>query len=381
MVKFVCIILFFFYSVIIVSCKPLNEISSETIRNLNPTEEPLQESIDYDKVKIIKLESSLSCLIGNINRIEMNDSLIFVSEHDKLYTFTLNGKFVAKIGNKGEGPDEYMVLSSFYIDDEKQQVTIIDEFKNALINYDFTGKYVSTVSVPKKTFEGCNYALLTMDNKLLANKMMGGRNKEVYFLFDLKKKEISGRFFSYNPITIGNYMCTFSWHPMSRVDKDIDIIMPLCDTIYTYSAESSVFQPRYIVETPQKMASKDQIRKHTPSYNEDLYKLAERGFFTGFTSIFETDTKVLLETQGVVWSYFLFDKLSKTGHYYLGSWGKEDTILPFYTTIYAYKNAFVGYVSAETLLSLTNIQDDNIRESIKDLKEDDNPCLVLYELK
>ena len=65
----------------------------------------------------------------------------------------------------------------------------------------------------------------------------------------------------------------------------------------------------------------------------------------------------------------------------MGSWGKEDTILPFYTTIYAYKNAFVGYVSAETLLSLTNIQDDNIRESIKDLKEDDNPCLVLYELK
>ena len=187
MVKFVCIILFFFYSVIIVSCKPLNEISSETIRNLNPTEEPLQESIDYDKVKIIKLETSLSCLIGNINRIEMNDSLIFVSEHDKLYTFTLNGKFVAKIGNKGEGPDEYMVLSSFYIDDEKQQVTIIDEFKNALINYDFTGKYVSTVSVPKKTFEGCNYALLTMDNKLLANKMMGGRNKEVYLLCDLRK--------------------------------------------------------------------------------------------------------------------------------------------------------------------------------------------------
>ena len=60
MVKFVCIILFFFYSVIIVSCKPLNEISSETIRNLNPTEEPLQESIDKDKVKNIKQETSIS---------------------------------------------------------------------------------------------------------------------------------------------------------------------------------------------------------------------------------------------------------------------------------------------------------------------------------
>lgn len=71
--------------------------------------------------------------------------------------------------------------------------------------------------------------------------------------------------FSYQPITVGNYMYPFSWHPMARSGKDIDIIMPLCDTIYTYSAATSSFEPKYIIETPQKMIPKEKIRKiHLP---------------------------------------------------------------------------------------------------------------------
>ena len=112
--------------------KPSNDMM---VYNLNPSEEPLQETPIYKHVEIIKLETSPVSLISNINRIEMNDSIIFVSEFGKLYTFTREGKFVSQISRKGEGPEEYIVLSSFYIDNKKQQVTIIDNYKNVLINY------------------------------------------------------------------------------------------------------------------------------------------------------------------------------------------------------------------------------------------------------
>lgn len=151
MKKKVSIITLILWSTIIASCSPAKEASSNIIRNLNPTEEPLQEPLTYKNVELIKLETSPSSLLGNINRIEMNDSLIFISEFERLSLFTRKGKFVSQIGSKGNGPDEYIVLSSFYIDNEKQQVTIIDDYKNALLNYDFKGKYLSTVSVPKKT--------------------------------------------------------------------------------------------------------------------------------------------------------------------------------------------------------------------------------------
>ncbi|UVR90251.1 hypothetical protein [Bacteroides thetaiotaomicron] len=131
------------------------------------------------------------------------------------------------------------------------------------------------------------------------------------------------------------------------------------------------------------MIPKEKIRKNTPSYTEDICKLSEQGFFTGFTGIFETEAKILLEykDQGVVMGYFLFDKSSKAGHYYLTTWNEKYTTLPFFNTIYAYKNVFVGYAQPRDLLELENLQDEKIRESIKDLEEDDNPCLILYELK
>ncbi len=45
----------------------------------------------------------------------MNDSIIFVSEFGKLYTFTREGKFVSQISRKGEGPEEYIVLKARFI--------------------------------------------------------------------------------------------------------------------------------------------------------------------------------------------------------------------------------------------------------------------------
>ena len=373
MKKKVYVIMLLLCGIIIVSCNPVKEVSSKVVRNLNPSEEPLQVPPAYKNVEIIKLETTPSSLIGNIKRLEMNDSLIFVLEFDKLHIFTREGKFVSQIGRKGEGPDEYLVLSSFYIDNGKRQVTIIDNYKNTLINYNFKGKYVSTTSVPAKSFDSSNYTLLTEDNKLLNYNMMDMNDTKAYSIFDMDKQKVE-RYFSYRPITVGNYMYPFSWHPMARVGKDIDVIMPLCDTIFTYSVKSASFEPKYIVETPRKMAPKDKIRKNTPSYTEDLYNLDEQGYFTGFTGIFETDTKVLLEykKQGFVLGYFLFDKESQAGHYYLRTSSKKDIILPFFYTIYAYKNTFVGCAQPSDLLELENLQDTEILESIKGLEEDDN---------
>lgn len=381
--KRLLIITFILCSLMIASCNSAKQkTSSNIIRNLNPTEEPLQEALAYKNVELIKLETSPLSLLGNINRIEMNDSLIFISEFERLSLFTRKGKFVSQIGSKGNGPDEYIVLSSFYIDNEKQQVTIIDDYKNVLLNYDFKGKYLSTVSVPKKSFLSSRCTLLTEDNKLLSYYMMDMNDTKAYSLFDIESQEVK-HYFSYHPITVGNYMYPFSLHSMARTGKDIDIIMPLCDTIFTYQSKTSSFEPKYIVETPQEMIPKDKIRKNTPSYTGDIYKLCKQGYFPGFTGIFETDTKVLLEykDQGFVLGFFLFDKSSKAGHYYLCTYNEDETTLPFFHTIHAYKNAFVGCVQPEELLELKNIQDKELRESISELNEDDNPCLVLYELK
>lgn len=370
-------------NIIIISCKPLVEHPNEYIHFLNPANEPLHETPSYNSVKIIKLETSPNCLIDNIKRIEMNDSLIFIQDFHHLYMFTNKGKFITEIGKKGEAPNEYIALNTFYLDEKKKQICIIDDFKNLIIKYDLKGKHIISEPVPRNALVSCNYALTAGDNKLLIFHMLDMDDTNAYSIFDFNKKGANEYYFSYQPITVGDYIYTFSTHPMTKSGKDINIIMPLCDTIFTYLTESSSFQPKYIIETPQKMASKNQIRKNTPYYTDDICKLAEQGYFIGFTGIFETDKKVLLEyrEQGIVLGFFLFDKESKTGNYYL-SVSKDNTeIIPFFTTIHSYKNVFVGYERAENLINFKNIKDDKIQACINSLKEDDNPCLFLYQLK
>lgn len=366
---------------IAISCNPTANNSSEVVRDLNPTHEPLQKPIAYAKAEIIKLETSLSCLITNIKQVEINDSHIFVLDSNNLYSFTHDGKFIAKIGNKGEGPSEYIGLSTFYVNDIKKQVTIIDDFKNLLLSYDYDGKFLSSTPVLRNSFEWCNYVLLTTDDKLLTYRMMSMNDIKPYSVFSLKKNKVIERYFSYQPITVDNYAYSFSAHPMALSGENIDVILPLCDTIFSYSPVTSSFSPKYIIETPQKMIPKDRIRERSPSYTEDVFKLTEQGYFPGFISIFETDTKVLLgyKYQGVQAAYFLFDKQSKSGNYYSLEWNEATKTLPFFPIVQSFKNQFVGQIDAESLIALKSIEDPEMKKIIESLKEDDNPCLILYK--
>lgn len=157
--------------------------------------------------------------------------------------------------------------------------------------------------------------------------------------------------------------------------------MPLCDTIYTYVPGSKLISPRYVVQTPR-MATRNQIRENTPSYGGDLYELSKHGYFTGFNGIYETDSKILLKyMQGVTIGYFLFDKETQKGNHYLYVTNANTKTLPFNVVYHSYGNKFVSVMKAGDLLSLTDISDNHINEVISSLNEEDNPCLVLYEMK
>lgn len=96
----------------------------------------------------------------------MNDDYIFIQTPEKLYTYTLNGELIAQIGKKGKREDEYNELSTFYIDNKKKQITIIDCTSRKLINYNFWGDYIFTDTVPRGTFKWSLQTLLAYDNQI-----------------------------------------------------------------------------------------------------------------------------------------------------------------------------------------------------------------------
>lgn len=370
---------------LLVSCASVqNGFDGTQLHCINRSEEPLQDAPPYEVSQIVKLETNSSCFISDIKQVEMNDSYIFILDlNNCLYEFTREGKFVAQISKMGEAPNEYLKLNAFFIDEQKHLVTLVDDFKNVLIHYDFTGKYISSTPTPKDMLRNSNQALLTSDNKLLLYNMMDMNDNMAYSLIDIKKMQLEEKYFSYAPITLNNYIYSFSSHPMTKVGKEVRVILPLCDTIFTYSPLSSSFIPEYVVETPQKMASKSQITEHSSSYNGDLFRLSEEGFFPGFSALYETDSHVFLTYKdgGAVLGYFLFNKFTSDGYYYLYSWDLNAKEIPFFPVICTYDNKIVGMTKAHNVLDFKEVKDKRYQELMKGIKEDDNPCLFIYEMK
>lgn len=106
-----------------------------SIRNINSI--PL--STLGRKIEYVPLETDSACLIQNISNVFLTDSLIFVSDNDRLLKFDKNGKFIKQIGTKGRGPGEYPNLGNFQIDEGNKEIFVISS--RIVLIYDFNGNF------------------------------------------------------------------------------------------------------------------------------------------------------------------------------------------------------------------------------------------------
>lgn len=128
--------LFLFATILVFSCTNkktnLNLASSEEIEHIIiDLDKNIQVSFDslISKVEFIKLETNDQNIIGRISQVFFVDSSIIVvdSENTKSITvFDSKGKFKHKIGNIGNGPEEFVEISNVTIVPEKNLVCVLD---------------------------------------------------------------------------------------------------------------------------------------------------------------------------------------------------------------------------------------------------------------
>jgi hypothetical protein len=135
-------IYFFAIGLLLVSCN--NSVKSDlpyqidlgkSIRNINSI--PL--STIGRKIEYVPLETDTSCLIQRISNIYLTDSLIFVSDNNRLLKFDKKGKFIKQIGTKGRGPGEYPSLGNFLVDGDKREIFVLTN--RMVLVYDFNGNF------------------------------------------------------------------------------------------------------------------------------------------------------------------------------------------------------------------------------------------------
>ena len=55
--------------------------------------------------------------------------------------FDKKGKYIKQIGKKGEGPDEFQVITDVFIDKTRNVILFLSHFGSVLI-YDIEGNYI-----------------------------------------------------------------------------------------------------------------------------------------------------------------------------------------------------------------------------------------------
>jgi hypothetical protein len=391
---------------IAVSCnKKTESIRSDsnikTIKSLNKESDLSKDSPPFEEVVIVPLETNDDILIGDIENVQINDSLIFISDgNKKLFVFNKDGKFRNKIGAKGNGPGEYLAIGTFFIDEINNQIVITDQASFAFYYYGIDGQFKSKKKIDQSIVDIPRSALLLDENNLLQNYIISPGSNTAYNLYDITEDKIIQKK-EYNHISVIDHHLAFSNHPMTESETGADMIMPLCDTIF--NCHDGKIEPKYIIEHEKKMAP---IEKYKLDFDKTITWLdmqyTEDGFFTGFKDIFETKEHILLNygITGYNSGYFLADKTSLEGNYHSFSFFEDIDVhipqqieaeiftMPFFRIKTTDGENFVSLVQAYQLLPFKekiNVHKDpnlaKLKTVIDSLDEEDNPVLIFYKLK
>ncbi|MDR2835402.1 MAG: 6-bladed beta-propeller, partial [Bacteroidales bacterium] len=118
------------------------------IENFNGNQN-LNLSAIFDTVTFVRLSNEEDAIIGNINKILISDSCIYVLDRYKtksIKKFSYNGNFLSIIGKHGEGPKEYIEPTDFIVSDN--EIIVYDQFKSDLKFYDLDGAFKYDKKLP-----------------------------------------------------------------------------------------------------------------------------------------------------------------------------------------------------------------------------------------
>ena len=96
----------------------------------------------FDSLNYVLLETNDSILIADISNLRESAQDYFITSDDRLFRFDKQGHFCNFIGNRGSGPEEYVSIQDFCLDNQRQIVYILDYFGRKIMYYDFNGNYV-----------------------------------------------------------------------------------------------------------------------------------------------------------------------------------------------------------------------------------------------
>ena len=335
---------------------------------------------------ILPLELTDGSALSGIKKVVRVDAsyIVFDNYNGLIVRYDKNGKYLNRIGLKGRASSEYLRVDTFVID-EDGNVLILDGSQDKILTYRPDGKFVSVTLFPKRSLGFINDAVSLGDGRILVNNCVYNNFNEIYRILSINDKKVASLIGF--PMTSENIAEPTGKRPVGGYDRII-LLKPFDDTIYTLDDKNKVL-PLLYVEHKGMLVDDKYYKNHVVFSVATTYsEMSQKGYFSGFVSVFESERHLLLCTYNDV--YFLIDKDTNTGLPLRQTACDEYEGVPLINVVASDSENLIGFWSPgdfvdkynlEIMAGSSNEAVQNFISTLKELPEDGNPCLIVYHLK
>lgn len=341
-----------------------------------------------DDYQLIFLETNENCLIGEIKKVYLTDSLIFILDSfrtNKLLLYDKKGKFIKQISKRGGGPGEYTEVTDFYFDKTNKHIIIFDQFKSSLMYFSTQGEFLKSKKQLFRYIEFCKLG----DQYIYKNLLENGHIPEI----NQCSMTIGTDSVPFKSVCLPMLELDYINGKLQKLnDSTVSYSIPFCDTIYHY--KNKILSAQYVLEIPSKRKLPTDFQNISGnSYNKfrELFPASEYTLFHGY--FLENVNHLQFDIVSYENTYtFIYNKQTKELIGGINSVSPNDgsllDILSFHKPISMGNECFISSISAQTIYKYIennrNPDKSKVLASIPrllDVQADDNPILFIFKYK
>lgn len=352
----------------------------------------------FEDCFLVKLETTNESLIKDINQIQLMDSVVYILDRTqaKILSFSYDGKYLGKIGVMGQGPEEYIAISSFYVDKIDKSINLIDPMSMSIIRYSASGAFLNRVKHNNSNASFIKNAQVMNEDEIFCYSGSGWEDNSLYSIVSRSSFEKIKDICYYPAKTDAQISYTLSRQPFSIHDGKVTYGMLFSDVIERYEDGDS--KPYLRFDHGKKSISPESLQQRLESreYNYDYIQLMRsmakgNDYTPGFLDVVESSRFIVADFQvkESFMSVVVWDKKENKG-IYVEEYGLISTpdfgTMDFYddgTIVKVWSNGSVNSFKSEINKdeALKKEYPAHVEAILNQYDEDDNPVLVFYKLK
>lgn len=374
--------------IVFVGCKNETRLVYNTSQNCVVDVDNSKRFIDIsnlfeDKMDVICLETKDECLIADIRKVQYTKDFIFVSDRVSqcVFLFSHSGKYIKRIGHRGDGPDDYAEMGDFTV--AGSNLFISDLHANKILCYKLRDNSVRSISLGNV---GVDELFSLEPSSLYCISNYRDNKDEGFNLYqlDLATGRLKGILPSDKDVVKAHSAWGLNRHA-SRYKEYVSLIYPWDDAIYkvtsdSISVEMSVrFSNRFL---PEKAKYED-VSLIVEKYGDRIWgmdNLRDLGSYLLF-EYGDGDLRKSAIINKRTYDCMVADRfiLKKWGGLYI-------TDLEEYNdTCYVMQQAYMLKQLWEATYSKSDFVDSSVKVKMENichqLKDENNPVIFKFQLK